>query len=431
MAPDTGRNLAAGLAPNGGVHTMHPPLPKDGQPPADMPSLVVTSTALVALVLLILGIRSDPVYDEPDRLETVRLLHERGLTTAFLREMPHAPGPLHTIILYLTEGLTGLEPFCVRLVNVAFLFVVVFVLYHLLRIIESATPAASASSIIASPMTWVISGLALSEISSMFFATLALLLIGLAANEKRTVAIELFLSAAAGLALALAILGRQPFLVMLLAVPVLVYTGHLRLMSAVVLGVVAVAPPAAVFFIWGGLVPPKVATVGAGISVSHGILSFSYAAILMLIWAPRWYGLRWQFHLAILIAAVAVNAALGLIVITPMLPVATRLLPGFGLTLYTWAASGVFLSLAVMFLASAVDYLRSAAGYSIFICVAVLFLLGTSLKVTGNFSSRYPATFTPFLILLADRQVQPGQWRATRLLAGALLGVLVLVSYLC
>src|SRR5262249_24696874 len=159
---------------------------------------------------------------------------------AFLREMPHAPGPLHTVILYLTEGLAGVEPFCVRLVNVAFLFVVVLVLYHLLRIIESATPAASASSIIASTMTWVISGLALSEISSMFFATLALLLIGLAANEKRAVATELFLSAAAGLALALAILGRQPFLVMLLAVPVLVYTGHLRLVSAVALGAVAV-----------------------------------------------------------------------------------------------------------------------------------------------------------------------------------------------
>src|SRR5262249_2442374 len=138
-----------------------------------------------------------------------------------------------------------------------------------------------------------------------------------------------------------------------------------------------------------------------------------------------------QIHLAILIAAVAVNAALGLIVITPLQQVATRFLPAVGLTLYTWVSSGLFLSLAVMFLASAVDYLRSAAGYSFFICVAVLLVLGTALKVTGNSPSRYPATFTPFLILLADRQVQPGQWRATRLLAGAFLGVLVLVSYLC
>jgi hypothetical protein len=410
---------------------MHPPLPRGGTQTEDIPSLVVTCTALVVLVILTLGIRNNPVYDEPDRLETVQLLRERGFTIDFLREMPHAPGPLHTVILYLTENLTGLQPPSIRLVNVTFLFVVVFVLYGVLRVVRSATPAASASSIIAAPMTWVISGLALSEISSMFFATLALLLIGLAAKVKREAPTELVLSAAAGLALAAATLGRQPFLAVLLAVPALVYTGRIRLISAAVLGAVAVIPPAVVFFIWGGLVPPKAATVGEGMSVSHGILAFAYAAILMLIWAPRWYHLRWQVYLALLAAAIVVNATLGLIEITPLQTVAKRLLPETGLTLYTWAASGLFLSLALMFLASAAEYMRANGGYSFFICAAVILLLGTSLKVTGNFSSRYPATFTPLLIVLADGQVEPGQWRATRLMAGTLVGALALVSYLC
>ena len=389
---------------------------------------------LGALLLLgiVAGASTPPIYDEPHRLETTRLLIEDGFTVKFLREMPHAPGPLTPVIQSALVPWTHLLPPGIRLTNIGFLVIALAAVYSILRLMKAEYPLATTLGAIAIPANWVTGGLALSEMPAIAFLAICLCavkLICISQQEWKKYAASLI----AGLFLALAILGRQPFLLVVPALLCLAVRGRRDdLVSTILIVLIAVVIPFPVFAIWGGLTPPLAASAGEGISFANGIMAFGYAGIFMLIIAPAWL-VRPSLAVAATVGAacVAVNIAIGLVKIAPLASVARRILPATFFPLYEGSCGAIWLTLAVWFVGSLMVFCwaRRTDRYEVFLGLATILVLATTFKITTNFSSRYVSMCFPMLVLMS-RDQRVGPTLAFRSLCGNLLGAASLLSYL-
>jgi 4-amino-4-deoxy-L-arabinose transferase-like glycosyltransferase len=106
----------------------------------------------------------------------VALLHEHGLSRAFLRSLSGTAGPLYAFVQAAFEPLTALSPPGMRLMNVGLLAIVAALLVAMSRHDKPVDRLASASVLVV-PMTWVLAGMALSEMPALVFATLSLSLL--------------------------------------------------------------------------------------------------------------------------------------------------------------------------------------------------------------------------------------------------------------
>ena len=388
------------------------------------------ATNLALLALLSFFVSKKLFYDEPWYLSTVALLDQHGLTADFLRALPGPAGPLYTLVHGALAPLTGLTPPGVRFVNVGFLGGTIVALFGILRLDKSANPLVSALSFTAAPMIWVVTGIALTEMAATFFSVLALGFLWSALGGKSTW-YSLLLAAMGGLCLGLAILGRQPLLVLLVPLPLFAIYDF-RLASRVILFVIiSLILPAMVFTVWRGLVPPRTGYVGDGIAPMHGLLAFTYAGCVMLVWSPAWFQMNFSFVVTIIAISCLGNAVVGFGQYEALHSLAIRFISPQMMPIYGRLVWGGLVSLGLIFLFAQVRHTwdRRKDVKFVFLSVVVLLLLLSSMKITHLFSSRYVVSALPPLLLLAEPFTVAGRNKAFRILLGGVIGAVALYGY--
>lgn len=403
--------------------------------------IAVNVIGFLTILLTVLFAQKGITYDEPYHLATVDLLIKKWFSIDFLHGTDvSAPGPLYALIHYFFRPLTNLSTPGIRLVNVLFLFLIILTLRFILNLVGYSKTTSSAFSIMSAPIIWPISGMALTEIPAMFFAYLGLsfLLFVLYSSLQNKIS-KLFISFFGGVLFSFSILGRQTFLVVLPVIPILLFNrpyfsyAKRNLEYIITFITMSLIAPCIQFSIWGGLVPPAQSSISDGISIIHGVLYLSYSGVMMFIFSPNFFSQRKKVNIIIFIASLVINLALGIVEMTPGMSVAQRILPEGILLLYSRGLSSIILSCGMIFLASIIKNIfnNKDDSFFLFVCIAILFLSLSAVKITHLFSSRYVACAVPFILLASVKysQWKEDKWRILRYFLGNLLGFLSLVSY--
>jgi hypothetical protein len=406
-----------------------------GGPPNRVAMRVTGGLLFLGFCTLLMLVATSPprfLYDEPFHADTVLLLHQHGLSPRFLKSLPTASGPLYSFVQFVFEPLTRLQPVRMRLVNVFLLALVSGILVSSLNRQRQTDHWVAGCSALIVPMTWVVAGMALSEMPAIVFVTLSLYLQlrALAALEAGHPIRGWFL--VSGFCLGIAVWGRQPYL-LLCGVPVLVgiLERRLRMAAAIFVGIVlAMAIP--LFVIWNGLVPPDSQDlVLLGVSVPHGLLSLGYAGICFFLIAPEFRYLPLKVLFGLLMLTIAANASLDIMVSYPIQSLADRYFPTSMLSLYGSVSGSLLLSCGLVFLAALLRmiWLDRKDLSRVTIIAGLLCIAIAPMFDTFQYSSRYTAMSLPYLIMAAQA------WRRWRLetpitaALGCVLGFLSLLGY--
>ena len=232
--------------------------------------------------------------------------------------------------------------------------------------------------------------------------------------------------------IALAALGRQPFLLLACALPLAAWNRPARWPPFLVAAALGLVPIAVVFTIWGGATPPSVRWVGAGLAPKHSILAFAYAGAFTLLFAPCWL-MRERRFAWLLVATFLLSMAIGAVEILPMATVAQRFLSPPLVVVAKRAIGSLFVALAVWFVVTLGRraWAERGDGFGVYASDGVFLLLLSTLKITGNFSSRYVAMTFPMLLPLLAPSREPGSLSAPcRSFLGNALGLASLLSHL-
>jgi hypothetical protein len=407
-----------------------------GPSPETLGGFAVNLAGFLAVVALIVAWRVPFWHDEHWYLQSVAALRRQGPTVSFLRGLPGPAGPLYAVVHAACAPLTGLRPVGVRLVNALLFLLTALALAATLRRRGVAFPALRASHLMAAPVLYGVVGTALTEVPAMllFYAHLPLLLAAVArARAGGKGAGGMGLAVVAGLACGAAILGRQQFLAALAAAPVLAL-GAVGATGPVLAAYAAsaLALPAVVFAIWGGLVPPETAWVGGGASPRNGALALSYAGLIYAIYDVRWI-VRHRVAFALIVAAAtAANLGLGVVELIPLKTLAWLYLPARAVPYYARASCGVLLGFGAAFLAhlGRQAWARKDDVEYLYFCAALLAVLSSCFKVVHLFSGRYVAVVVPLLVLVAAGDAAAESWaKVARMALGCLVGLLSLYTY--
>ncbi len=412
----------------------------------NIPSGHLLKTGLAGFFILIIITvlhHQPPLFDEVLFIPNVYLYEEQGLTSEFLRNMTNqAPGPLYQFVHVFFKPLTHYQNPQLRLVNVFLLILTFLLIAKIITLISKTrfTPALTiASGIIAIPMMWQISGMALTEIPAIFFGILSLLLFILAmSKEESKPVLGYLLAITGGISLGLSILGRSPFLLLGVAAPVFILyklKSVKRWANVLLFLLPAAAICIPVFMIWGGLYPPQQRFVSqGGISIWNGILSLAYGAIVVLLIAPRWYIFNKRV-LFLLIGGYIVLLLLNYFVLKytyyPLSITLLKVFPPSFMSFYPYIIAP-FLGVAAIYFSccSLVRlYENRHNPYLVFFLAIGFLLLLSSFKVTHLFSSRYVAQAAPFLLIACKDYDRWSLSRLFRLIIGIGIGILSLETY--
>jgi 4-amino-4-deoxy-L-arabinose transferase-like glycosyltransferase len=405
--------------------------------------LLIGITAYVFLVLLTIYHKQPPLYDEPLFIPNVYLFEQYGLSREFLVNInQQAPGPLYQFIHYPLRGITHLQTPGIRLVNTFLLGLMILVLTIIITRIYAANRRQAfmlALGIMTVPMVWTVSGMALTEIPPMFFATLSVVLLWFALRQQETaLPLSLFTGLLAGFALGLAILGRSPFLVLVPAAGALLinnFHNARRWPLLVIYCGVALAMCLPVFYIWKGLTPPQQAFTGAGgLSGEHGMLGFAYGALITFLLAPRWF----YFSKSVMLYMAGAYVVLLILNVTavhweyaPLNIAMGKVMPAAVMQVYPYIMAPALAVVAGYFvICSALrGWERRTEPFFLFLLAAVMLLLATNFKVTHLFSSRYVAQAAPLFVLLLLGYDKITYGKIARTVIGMVIGLLSLETY--
>ena len=390
----------------------------------------VLLVAFLALVAMVVTSPGHFLHDATEYTQYVPLLRQYGLTEAFLDSLPGAAGPLYAFVHLAFAPLTDLRPVGMRLVNVASLVVVTAILAAWLRQQNCRDYLVAAGSILIVPMTWVMAGLALTEMPAMVFATLSLYLLlkGVEALEQERPVLRWFV--ASGIFLAVAAWGRQPYL-LLAGVPAVqaLLDRRLRIPALAVVAIVVVSAMPLVIA-WEGLVPPDDAA-DEGLSLLHGAISLGYASICFFLLAPRVKSTSRKSFIAAAVILAALNAWFGFVVYAPFEPLADEFLSDPAMYAYGLAGGSLMLVCGIAFLAWILGTTWQDRGdlKKVAINVSLLCIVLWPAFVANFYASRYTAMALPYLILAAQPWRKWG-WKTTAAtIAGCGMGLVSLQGY--
>jgi len=388
-------------------------------------------TLLVSLLFcFVLTSSKPPFFDEPLHLKPALAFDKASSLVGWLNgNDSSAPGPLYALLHYsISLGQGALPVPWVRLPNLLLLCLIFAACAELLKR-RSPLALFYASTIVAVPSTWVISGMALTEIPSMMGISVALLAgYALGDQAERGNPIKWHFCLLAGVIVAL--LGRQTYLVTIPGIWLLacrdVKTAALTACT-LALGTV---PLLLLVLVWGGFVPPRLANLGSSLQLRHFIIALGYAGAFSFILAPSWFAPRWKLILLSAIPACLLNTIGGAIYHDPLRSLQSVAgLSAFS-SLINWGSSQLIVALAAAFFCTIVaDCFDNRDRYTIALSWGILSLCASCAGISHQFSSRYIAMATPFLILLISRKATPGAWATLRLLLGGGIGAASLFSY--
>jgi hypothetical protein len=427
------------------------------------------------------------LYDEGFYFKYVSDLALKGLNITYISELSGPTGPLYAIVHMALSWVTSLQVVPMRLASNV-LFVLSGIVVGFVLAISSSRNAANAPSLAyAIPFAGVTFGLALTEVPAMLAAALgtlavvaAVVLVEMPRVDSRqrpqispTSPAVYTLLVLSGVLFAAAVWGRQNYLAMVIALPLLFISGRsFAWLPWLVVTAVFVALSGLLFWIWGGLVPEPtrfvsdnsvaptdVLNIGVsppgvvfGLNIAFGILSLGYASAMFAVLAPGVFIVR----LGVLsFSAVAAVIASLLLPQLRFLPSYDALAPRLGPDLITvatmffgaclaffgfWLLSSVALRCAERcrgesMLSSGANQglvarktwgsmlqlpmsLSISARLYLFASLAWLGILASNMKVGHQFSSRYVVVAAPFLLITAAHHFKWSPWSVARLVVG-------------
>jgi hypothetical protein len=399
---------------------------------------------LAALIILTWLQKKAPFWDESYYLENVEILQKQGWSKQFLLNYKGPAGPTFGVVHFFLKPLTELGVPAVRMVNIVFLLATMFMTWLTLKKIGNRDYITATLSILAIPTVYTMAGLVLTEMIAVFFLSVAIYLVLSAYKDNK---FNLFNAILAGLCMSAAILGRQPLLLVTLSLPLLLVAIHgkkielnlsnkKRLIFLLVAIVTSLIIPAWVFSVWGNIQPADVAYTGAGLEPDHLLLAVAYAGLHLVLINPSFFNLKTDFSnlkevgMVILLAFLA-NLLLFKVEFTPFNTLASKFLPQQIMPAYALICGSLLAVLGITFSYFFLKkQLATGDSMSLFLTVAFLVVVISSLKVTHQFSARYVAQAFPLLILCVNvnrKEISTGS--IISLLIGGLLGLISLNSY--
>ncbi|SHM92922.1 hypothetical protein SAMN05444266_11424 [Chitinophaga jiangningensis] len=405
--------------------------------------LILGIGGYVLLLLITILHRQPPLFDEPLFVRNLYLFDKEGLSARFLLEMnDQAPGPLYQLIHYPLYAVTHWQTPGIRLVNMTLLAGITFLLIRIITLqykVKSGTAIIYAANIMAVPMIWQISGMALTEIPPIFFSTLAIYWLLLSINRAdQSVTRTVLYAVVAGVATGLAILGRSPFLILIPSSYILLWYYRRYKLSWISIGIytiVALSICMPVFLIWKGLVPPKQALVAAGgINLWHGILAFAYGALLTIIIAPAWFVINRRITIGLVLFYVlllVLNITVLHYSFAPLSKAVGKVFPAAVTNVYPYIISPALATVAIYYVACCAwqAWQRKSEPVFLFLLSCCMLMLATNLKVTHLFSSRYVGQAAAFLIILLVPYDKFTYSKCIRFALGMIIGLLSLETY--
>ncbi len=389
---------------------------------------------LAAFGLLLVLIARSPeqfLYDEPCFVNYIPLLHKYGFSVDFLNSLTGTVGPLYAFVHVAFEPVTRLQPVGMRSVNFLLLAGTATILGFCWHRRFCWDYWLVSGSVLVIPMTWVVSGMALSEMPAILFVAIGtyLLLRAIDRLEAGHPVTSWFLSAA--VCIGVATWGRQPYL-LLAAVPILLSLQDRRLIRPAAIAAVTILGLAApLFFTWKGLVPPSHHSVQQGVSIVHGLLSFGYAGVCLLLLGSRITWLPPKTTVALFVLTVTANLAVGSLELYPIRSFTARFFPETWFTLYGRLCGSLFLSVGAMFL---IILLRTMWQERTDLRLLVIYgglslVVASAAFVAHQYSSRYTAMALPHLVLAAHAKRIWGGRSFVLAALGCSLGFLSLLGY--
>lgn len=397
-------------------------------------AILATSVgAALAIVVIALTGPKEFVYDEVEYLlGTVTLLERLGPGRAFLLEYAHPAGSLFGLMHWALEPVTGLSPSIVRLINGVLTLLVAFVMARLGQHAGVRCPWTSALSLACVPTTWVLAGLALTEMIGMLCAGLGLWGFVAQVDSRNAPLMRWIVIASSGLAVGLAFFSRPPLFVVVLAPLLYVWARPLRWREVTLFVVSAALVVTPVVLLWGGLVPPRVDFyASSAFSVSHAVLALGYAGVVMALLCPAWFDMSPVLLASVAGGAVLANLLVPMLEVTALGTLASLALPDSVLVVYPRLVGGLCLGLGVVFVVATLRRLSENRHEVAWLAVAIsmlLVVLATG-KITHQFSSRYVGVAAPFMVMAAARYRRFDRVELAGAGIGAALGAASLLSY--
>lgn len=391
---------------------------------------------IAALIFLCFFIAFSPnkyVFDERDFMPNVAVLSKYGYSFDFLRNIKgQSPGPLYQFIYYPISYIIPLTPHNIRFVNLFILLCDLYLLYLLLRIELKKHALLITLLFISIPMTWNVTGMAITELPSIFFCFLSLLLL------KKSFLVQynasIYLSFFAGLAAGLATIGRTPFL-MILPASLVLYKFSGRNIQTTIFLIAGIIFPAIVYYAWQGLVPPDVQNIQSGYSIPCLFLCITYFAITVLIIYPELFRIeRKHYYLAFLITILSVGANVFIFKIKylPMHSVVTsKFIPQSIYSLYPYLFEALTVGCSYLFTISMYIHVKTNKPglWDLFLLTITMLIILTTIKSAAHFSSRYVMQAFPFFLLYIANSIRINKYLLLRVIVGTIIGLASLHSY--
>ncbi len=390
--------------------------------------------ALLTLLVLIKIAPAKFISDERDFIPNLKVLGQYGLSRDFLRGIVgQSPGPLYQFIYYPIGKAIPLTPFIIRIVNFFFLLIDMALIGLLAKADARKNIVIISLLILGIPMTWTISGMAFTELPSLLFCLLSILLLKKALNTTKagTAAI---LSLLAGFSAGVGIIGRSPFLMLIPAAMLLFILPGKRL--AVLLFMLAASVfPFIVFSAWGGLVPPNVQGIQSGYNLWYLLLCITYFAFSTIIVYPQFFILnKRHYYIAIglIIVFVVLNAVFFKVKYTPMNGVLTsKRIPSFISEIYPYLFQSFTVGCSYLFIVSLYfDMIKNKKTTWDFFMLAIAGLIAfTTIKSAAHFTSKYVMQAYPFFLLYIASGIKVNRSLLLRVIIGSIIGMVTLYSY--
>lgn len=408
------------------------------------PELLLLLCGLISLIAIVILFNKPPLYDEPYYLQNIPLLHKYGLSEAYLMKHRGSAGPLYPVLHYLLEPVTRLQMPYVRLVNICLLTGIIYFLGLTLKLLQFS--GSYALCVLAIPMTYTISGLALTEIPAIFFFSAGLFLIIKTTSTTLVHPIAIIQLLAGSFFLSLAILGRQPYLLTLGALPILFWNKETYIRSGIFLLLTLISSlvlPCYVFYVWNGFVAPAdsgyykdLDEQGISLRPEFLLLCLAYFSIIFIIIAPRLFVVTNKRETLLLLLISVLIAVIGyqfsVIKFTPVISVIIKIIPALYIPVAEIFCGAALSFMAIFFFIALLRQLHKKAYPKelVFYSAAALLIALSCMKITMGFSSRYAAQAIPMLIPIGAYFFRRNNNNVYRIAAGVILGLISFVTYM-
>lgn len=375
-------------------------------------------------------------YDEPYYYQNVALLNKLGLGVDFFSNMYGPAGPVHAILFWVLQDLTGDSVMGVRLVNVFLLFFVILcmkLIYTQIYPNIENNDRGWSMGLLSIPMTFVCSGLALTEMSALLLLVLSLYFL-IRYRNKHSFSNLVFSS----ILLSLSVLGRQQYLLLVPFFATYVYFDKLnsqRLINSFQYLILSLLLPCSIFFVWNGIVP----NVGGDIANTgnfvwrHVFLGLGYSGFITLLLDRRYFvpiTRRYIYGVLGLIVFVTIVVIAFEFKFLVMTSVTLKFFPPRVVYFMGYLNAIVLVVFGLWFMMSLVrDALINSGSFLHIIFIISIFLIVLSCgKVAHQFSSRYIYQAVIFFILIIPpRNRDKVQYLLS--ICGSALGFISLYSY--